>query len=110
MANQPPSDGTIIALITCADAAEAERIATALIEARLAACAQWHGHASLYRWQGRLERGEETRLLVKTTRAAWPGLLAMARALHSYDLPAILAVEPCAILPEFADWVRAETG
>ena len=110
MASQTASDATIIVLITCADAAEAERIAGALIAARLAACAQWHGHESLYRWQGRLERGSETRLLVKTTKAAWPELVATARALHSHALPAILAVEPSAVLAEFADWVRAEVG
>lgn len=110
MSEETTPDDIVIAVITCADAGEAERIATALIEEHLGACAQWHAHESLYRWQGRIERATETRLLVKSRKGLLKALIDRVRALHSYELPAILALEPGAVLPEFADWVRAETA
>jgi periplasmic divalent cation tolerance protein len=71
------------------DAAEA--LAGAMVEARLAACAQVTGPlASVYRWQGTVERAEEWACSLKTTRAAQPALEAALLARHPYDLPEIV--------------------
>ena len=57
----------IVIHCTCPDAAVADRIATALVEARLAACVQQvPGVRSTYRWAGRVEQGDEVLLLIKT--------------------------------------------
>ncbi len=104
------ADEVMLGLITCADAAEAERIAAALLQARLIACAQWSGHQSMYRWQGRVETATEVRLVVKTTAARWQDVVAATRAMHSYELPAIMALAPVAVLAEFAAWVSEEVA
>ena len=46
---------------------EAERAGTALLERRLAACVNiLPGMVSHYWWQGKIERGEEAVMLIKT--------------------------------------------
>ena len=47
--------------------------------------------ASVYRWQGAVERAEEWTCSFKTTRAAQPALEAAVLARHPYQLPEIVA-------------------
>lgn len=71
---------------------EAERIATTLVERRLAGCVQIVGPVrSAYRWQGAVEQGDEWLCLAKTTRAAYAEAQAAIRELHSYECPEIVA-------------------
>jgi periplasmic divalent cation tolerance protein len=95
--------------ITCPDAAVAAAIAEALLARRLAACANIHGAIdSRYRWRGALERAQEVPLVVKTRAALLPALTAAVRALHPYDVPAILA-QPLTANEDYRAWVLAET-
>lgn len=95
---------------TCPDTATADAIATALVDARLAACASVQpGITSVYRWQGRVEKAQEVLLAVKTTRDRFPAVAARIQALHPYELPEILAFEAAAGTPGYLDWVVAET-
>lgn len=100
----------LICFCACPDRATAERIATTLVEERLAACVNiLPGMRSVYRWEGRVEAVDEVLLLVKTSAGAYPVLQARLTALHPYELPELLAVEPAAGLPAYLDWVAAET-
>ena len=77
---------------TLGSRAAAEELAEAMVARRLAACAQVSGPlASIYRWQGAVERVEEWACLLKTTRAAQPALEAAVIARHPYQLPEIVA-------------------
>ena len=59
----------LVALVTAGSQAEAERIASALVEEGLAACVNViPGVVSLYRWQGKLQRDAECLLVAKTRR------------------------------------------
>ncbi|MDR2155671.1 MAG: divalent-cation tolerance protein CutA [Burkholderiaceae bacterium] len=99
----------VLVLTTVATRAEAERLARAMLERRLAACAQISAIDSVYRWQGALQAEGEFRLLFKTTATRCPALQAALRAGHPYELPAIVSL-PCSdALPEFAAWVEDET-
>ena len=92
-----------------ADAAEAERIAGIVVEERLAACANILSPCrSIYRWQGKVERAEEVPVLFKTVRA--DALIARIAGLHSYDVPAAVAWDVVAAWPDYAAWVRQESG
>ena len=103
-------DDILLILTTVAAPADADRIAQALVEERLAACVTVLGPArSTYRWQGAVERADELPLLVKTTAARWPELRERLRALHPYDVPEMLALRPADGWPAYLDWVRAET-
>ncbi|MBX3427371.1 MAG: divalent-cation tolerance protein CutA [Pirellulales bacterium] len=98
-------------LATAPSAAEADAIAAALVERRLAACVQIVGPvASVYRWQGRVERAEERLLVVKTTAAAYPQVEAAIRELHSYQCPEIVALPIVAGSDDYLGWLRGEIG
>lgn len=63
----------LICFCTCPDADSAERIATALVAERLAACVNLlPGLRSVYRWQRKVEAAAEVLLLVKTSAEAYP--------------------------------------
>lgn len=96
--------------VTCASAQEADTIATALVERRLAACVQQLPIRSTYRWQGAVERDEEILLLVKTTRARYPDVEAAVLELHSYDVAAITCVDIVAGSAAYLAWIDAESA
>jgi periplasmic divalent cation tolerance protein len=96
---------------TCPDTDTAERIATTLVERRLAACVNvLPAVTSIYRWQEAVERSSEVLLLIKTCAERYPALEAAIRELHPYELPEILAVEAAAGLPPYLAWVRDSTS
>ena len=100
----------LICFCTCPDAPTADRIATALVEERLAACVNvLPGLRSVYRWEGRVEAADEVLLLVKTMPGHYERLQARLLELHPYELPEVLAVEPAFGLPEYLRWVADET-
>lgn len=101
--------GIALVRVTCANAAEAERIAEIVVRDRLAACVNIESPCrSVYRWQGQIERANEVPILCKTAMTVAPRLVAMIAELHSYDSPAI-EVWPAAASDAIADWLDAET-
>ena len=97
--------------ITAPSPEEAERIGRALVEERLASCANiLPAVRSIYRWKGRVEEASETMLLVKTTEAALPELIGRVRALHSYECPCVAAVRIVGGNPDYLAWIEAESG
>lgn len=100
----------LICFCTCPDAEVAERIATALVDERLAACVNvLPAVISIYRWGGAVERAGETLLLAKTTRERLAALGERIVALHPYELPEVVAVEAAGGLPAYLAWIAAET-
>lgn len=92
---------------TVATQADAERIAAALVEERLAACVQVAGPIiSTYRWQGAVERVTEWHCHCKTTRARYPALEARLRELHPYETPEIIALPIVAGFPAYLAWIE----
>jgi periplasmic divalent cation tolerance protein len=93
-----------VLIITAAGSrAEADRIATALVEERLAACVQILPATSVYRWQGAVERAEEQVLHIKTLAARVDAVEGRIRALHSYELPEVIVLP---ITGGSADYLR----
>ncbi|MBV8036410.1 divalent-cation tolerance protein CutA [Roseateles sp.] len=91
---------------TVATQAQADALAHAAIERRMAACVQAETVRSTYRWQGAVACEPELRLMFKTDHAHGPALEALLRELHPYELPAIFAVPVVAATPEYIAWVR----
>jgi len=97
----------ILVLVTASSADEAAKIGRALVEQRLAACANIvPGVTSIYRWQGKIEEAAEHLLLIKSSRENWETLQMAIKSLHSYECPEIVAIEPGAISPAYAAWWR----
>lgn len=89
---------------------EALHIARALVEERLAACANvLDGMTSVYRWQGRIEEDAEAVLIAKTTDDLVDRLVARVKALHSYDCPCVVALPIAGGNQDFIDWIEVET-
>jgi periplasmic divalent cation tolerance protein len=85
-------------------------MAEALVGERLAACVNvLPCVASVYRWQGQVERAEESLLLVKTTRPRLEALTARIVELHPYELPEVVAVDIAGGLPGYLAWIADET-
>lgn len=98
-----------LVVTTVGTADEARALAHAMVERRLAACAQINAIDSIYRWQGRIEQESEFRVLFKTRADAYAELEAAIRALHPYELPAIHAVPTVRAYGPYAEWVEAST-
>ena len=80
-------------LWTCPNNQVAEQLATSLVEQRLSACINIvPGLTSIYRWQGKLEKGTEVLLMIKTTRERYTAVETAIRQQHPYELPEIIAV------------------
>ncbi len=100
-----------IVLTTTATKAEAQKIAGALVERKLAACVNVVGPiASVYRWKGAVESAEEFLCIVKTTAAAAGKVQAAIQELHSYELPecVVIPIETGSIA--YLDWVAENVG
>jgi periplasmic divalent cation tolerance protein len=84
----------IVVLVTCSSTREARKIARAVVEARLAACANIFQAPvqSIYRWKGRVDTAREVLMILKTSRKRFPALEKEIRRLHSYDVPEIIAL------------------
>lgn len=98
-----------IILTTTSSQEEADKIAGVLIENRAAACVQISPVVSVYRWQGKIERENELRLVIKTTEELYPHAEKLIKENHSYEVPQIVKVPITAGLPEYLDWIYEET-
>jgi periplasmic divalent cation tolerance protein len=81
-----------------------------LVSQRLAACVQLSGPmTSTYWWQGKMEQTQEWVCTAKTCAALYAQLEQAIKAVHSYDVPEILAVEVIAGNAEYLRWIEQET-
>ena len=103
--------GIVTIYATFADAEEARRIARALVDERLAACANILAPCrSVYRWQGSIQEDEEVPAFFKTRADTAEALIARVAELHGYDVPAAVVWPIDWALPAYADWVAQESG
>lgn len=101
----------LLVFVTVASRGDGERLAEAVVGERLAACVNLLGPMrSIYRWQGAISRDDEYLLLIKTTAARYAGLEARLRALHTYDVPEIIALPIECGLASYLEWLANATG
>ncbi len=101
----------LIVLCTCPDITAADAIATALLEARLAACVnRIEGVESLYRWEGSIQKDQEVLLLIKTTAVAFDKVESAISDLHPYELPEIIGVPVTQGSAPYLDWLTKSVG
>lgn len=96
--------------VTAADTDEARRLGRLLVEARLAACANvLGGMTSIYRWQGKIEEGNEAVLIAKTERRHVQAATDLIVRHHSYDCACVVALPIDGGNPDFLTWISDET-
>lgn len=97
-------------LCTCPDAETAERLATGIVDAGLAACVNILGGVrSIYRWQGAVHDESEALMIIKTTQHRYAMLERWLAEHHPYDVPEVMALPVAAGLGAYLDWVADRT-
>lgn len=96
----------VVVLLTSGSREEAERLASSLVEERLAACVNLvPGLSSTYWWEGEVERAEEVLLVIKTHQDLLDSLVERVKALHSYTIPEVIALPILGGNEDYLRWV-----
>ncbi len=98
--------------ITTSDKKEAQKIGRAIVEEKLAACANIiDGMESIYHWKGKVESGSECILVFKTTYSNISKLSVRVKELHSYEVPCIISINLAEQEgnEEYLDWIIHST-
>jgi len=99
--------GLVIVVTTVGATADAERIASAMVEQRLAACVNiLPSVTSVYRWKGSVVKEGEIVLLLKTTRERVPALRDALLAMHPYEVPEFVVLAIAEASEAYAGWLR----
>lgn len=99
----------LVGLIMAGSQEEAEHLAHALVTEMLAACVNIvPGVTSVYRWQDKIQQDQEWLLIVKTEREALDNLVHRVQALHSYEVPEIIALPVVGGSETYLRWISRE--
>lgn len=97
----------IIVLVTTADKTEAEKISQTLLKEKLIACANIVSPvASCFLWQGKIDKAEECLVLMKSRKDLFGELAGRVKALHSYEVPEVLALPIVEGSVAYLTWMR----
>lgn len=98
---------TILVYITAPDRDEAVKIAETLVSKKLAACANiLNGVNSVYHWKGKIEKSEESVVIVKTTSELLEELTSETLKIHSYECPCVASFEISGGNENFLRWIE----
>jgi periplasmic divalent cation tolerance protein len=99
----------IVLLITTADAEEAQRIADVLLTERVAACVNIVPKVnSQFWWQGKVEKAEESLLIVKSQAPLLSQIVKLVKKHHHYEVPEIIALPVVGGNPDYLEWLAKE--
>jgi periplasmic divalent cation tolerance protein len=89
---------------------EARKIASSLLESKLVACVniipKMH---SIYRWKGKIEKGDECIMIAKTSNENVDAVIKKIKEMHSYELPCTLVIPVIGGLEDYLKYVSDET-
>jgi periplasmic divalent cation tolerance protein len=100
----------VVIFVTAGTREEAEVIADVLLEQNKAACVNIVPAVdSHFRWEGKLETGQEAMLIIKTQASLVDEVTSLIKTVHSYDVPEIIALPIIGGNPEYLAWIDTET-
>ncbi len=103
--------GRVVALSTAATPEDADRLAAALVERRLAACVNVvPGVVSHYRFEGRQHRDAELLRVITTRSEKLEALRAALVELHPYDVPELVELEIAGGHAPYLSWLDESVG
>ena len=104
------SNTIFLVLCTCPDEESAHRLSGFLVQKKLAACVNIVNRIdSIFTWQGKIDRAQESLLLIKTTNTAYAALEQAIKQQHPYDVPEIIALPVELGSPDYLNWIRENT-
>ena len=96
----------LVVLMMAGSQEEAQKIAATLVREMLAACVNMvPGVISMYWWEGQVQQDEEWLLIAKTRRDVLDDLVRRVQALHSYDVPEIIALPLVGGSQAYLKWI-----
>ena len=95
----------IVIYFTTETEKEAEKISEHLIKERLVACANYFPIKSIYWWMGKVRRGKEFVVLLKTQGKNFEKIVKTIKKLHSYKLPVIEKFD-VKTYPRVEKWIK----
>lgn len=98
-----------LVMVTVSSEAEGEKIAMALLSEKLAACVSIASVNSFYTWSGKINQDREWQLSIKTRFNLFEKLVNKIAALHSYDVPEIIALPLLAGSSAYLNWIGENT-
>lgn len=105
------TDVTACVVMTTLPSREAaEKLAIAVLEQRLAACAQIQPINSFYWWDGKINSDQEQLVYFKTSIERYAALEQAIRQDHPYDTPEILRLAVDGGAERYLDWIVRETA
>jgi len=100
----------IVVLVTTVSKQEAENIVEKLLEKQLIACANITAVYSLFHWSGKTEKSEEYLIVMKSRKDLFENLSETVKALHSYEIPEIIAVPVVEGSEAYLGWLDSWVG
>jgi periplasmic divalent cation tolerance protein len=101
-----PDHDYLLVFVTTGSSEEAEKIAEALVQERLAACVNIvPAITSIYRWQGEVHRDSEVLLIAKSRPELFDSLAARVKELHSYEVPEVIALPIVVGSEAYLNWI-----
>jgi periplasmic divalent cation tolerance protein len=103
------NENSVVILVTTATDEEAHEVANALLKERKAACVNILPKiSSLFWWQDKLNSAQESLLIVKTKASLLKEIIELVRAVHSYEVPEIIALPIIGGNPDYLAWIAKE--
>jgi periplasmic divalent cation tolerance protein len=100
----------MLVFTTLPSADKGAELARALVEERLAACANLiPAVRSIYRWEGKIHDENEVLVLIKTRAENIERLKARILELHPYEVPEVLAVPVESGYHAYLEWISNGT-
>lgn len=98
----------IVILSTCASDDEAQRLARKLLDERLCACVNVIPRIhSFFHWQGKVESGDESLLVIKSSRELFASVVSAIESVHSYEVPEVIALPIVDGSAKYLNWLRS---
>lgn len=96
---------------TAKDKEEAHRIVEILLAQRLIACASLiDGVESIYRWEGKIEKSREVKVIFKTVGKHFDPICHWIQKEGSYKVPEVTQLEVAKANPDYLSWLETETN
>jgi periplasmic divalent cation tolerance protein len=96
----------MVVLVTASSKHEAEKIAQRLLEEKLVACVNIVGPVfSRFYWEEKIDCAEEHLMLMKTKADLFEAVAAKVKALHSYEVPEVIALPVVAGSEGYFAWL-----
>jgi len=97
----------VVILITTKDVPEAKKIAQALLNKKVIACANIvKDIQSLFWWKGKVDKAKEVLMIIKSKKEHFQKIIKIVKSLHSYDVPEIIALPIVAGNKDYLKWIE----